>query len=212
MKQLLSLLVLCTVLIVNAQEVDINKDLPKNDIVYVLQLDDKEIKLPYSERIPDGLNLEIIESLNVIKKTNSAEFIAYASKDTERIVIIKLLDTKKSQLFFDAIKEKSDLAIAPLLRESQDNERKVRLRGKSENTNILFQIIIDDKTFDFDSNQEFLGDINPDDIKSIDVIKDKDGLKKYEASDKDGVIVTRLKKNKSSKALLKQLEKDKEGN
>ncbi len=212
MKQLLTLFALCTVLVVNAQEIDIKKDLPKHDIVYVLQLDDKELELPYSESVLDGLNPDMIESLNVIKKTNSAEFIAYASKDTEGIVIIKLLDTEESQLFFDAIKEKSDLEIVPLLRESQENEVKVRLRGKSDDTNILFQIIIDDKTFDFDSNQEFLGDINPDDIKSIDVIKDKDGLKKYEASDKDGVIIIRLKENKSSKALLKKLEKDKKEN
>ena len=79
---------------------------------------------------------------------------------------------QKIQLFFDAIKEKSDLEIIPLLKESQENEKKVRLRGKSDNSSILFQIIIDDKTFDLDSSRECL-----DDIKSIDMIKDEEGLK-----------------------------------
>ena len=36
----------------------------------------------------------MIESMNVIKKTSSAEFVNYVSKDRKGIVIIKLLDAE----------------------------------------------------------------------------------------------------------------------
>ena len=198
MKLLLILLRLCTIFTVHAQEIDSKKNFPKQDIVYVLQLDNEKLELPYSVSILDSLNPEMIESMNVIKKTSSAEFVNYVSKDRKGIVIIKLLDAEESQLFFDAIKEKSDLEIIPLLKESQENEKKVRLRGKSDNSSILIQIIIDDKTFDLDSSRECL-----DDIKSIDMIKDEEGLKKYDAFNKDGVIVIKLKENLSPKLYQK---------
>jgi|WetSurMetagenome_2_1015567.scaffolds.fasta_scaffold98986_3 hypothetical protein len=52
---------------------------------------------------------------------------------------------------------------------------------------------------DREISQEYLKDIDPNDIESIDVIKNKDSIKEYTTEDYEGVVVITLKANKKKK-------------
>lgn len=74
----------------------------------------------------------------------------------------------------------------------QCGSKKITLNSKSirvQKQNIL--CILDGKEI----LQETLRKINPDNIKSIDVIKNAEGIKKYTQKKYDGVVVIYLKKN-----------------
>ena len=73
----------------------------------------------------------------------------------------------------------------------QCDNKKITLNSKNvrvQKQNILY--ILDGKEI----LQETLRNINPDNIKSIDIIKNAEGIKKYTQKKYDGVVVIYLKK------------------
>ena len=115
MKLLPILLSFTLVLGLNAQETDIRKDIKnsveqmgqdgKQAILYVVQLDDQKLELPYTENIMVNLQPEMIDELNVIKKGKSAEFDAYRDKKVDGIIIIKMKDNKAGKKLLKKLEE-----------------------------------------------------------------------------------------------------------
>lgn len=73
---------------------------------------------------------------------------------------------------------------------------------------IIYVISIDGKQIEISKIDDVLNDLDPEDIESINVLKDEASLIKYKAEDKDGVIEIRLKANQRTEKLLKKLEKE----
>lgn len=211
MKYLYALLTLLSITAISAQEIDLKKDLPSTDILYVINLEDKRLEVPNNEDILLNLDPDMIEEITVIKSGSSPEFEAYKDKNVEGVIVITLKTTAETKAFFNELKRKNGLEIILLNKEDAEREVKVRLND-NQNTNILYKLNFEGKSFTLDSNKAFFNSVDPDDIESISVIKNQEGLIENDALDKDGVVVITLKVNERTKKLAKQLEKEQNKN
>lgn len=221
MKLLPILLSFTLVLGLNAQETDIRKDIKnsveqigqdgKQAILYVVQLDDQKLELPYTENIMVNLQPEMIDELNVIKKGKSAEFDAYRDKKVDGVIIIKLKNDLESKRFFDALKEKAAIEIVKVNKEDIDHEVKVRFRDSPE-LQPLIKVEIEGKVFTVDREILITDQLDPNNIENITVLKGEEALKIHKKAGENGVIIIKMKDNKAGKKLLKKLEEEQKKN
>lgn len=205
----------------SAQEIDIQKDIKvsvdqiskngKQEILYVVQLNDKKLELPYSENIMIDLQPEMIDELNVIKRGNTTEFEAYREKKVDGVIIIKLKNDSESKSFFEALQEKMSLEIINLNKEDAEREVKVRFRD-SPDLQPLIKVEIEGKVFIVDREILISDQLDPNNIENITVLKGEEALKAHSTEGKNGVIIIKMKDNKAGKKLLKKLEEKKEKN
>ena len=202
---------LLSITAISAQEIDLRKDLPSTDILYVINLEDKRLEVPNNEDILLNLDPDMIEEITVIKSGSSPEFEAYKDKNVEGVIVITLKTTAETKAFFNELKQKNGLEIILLNKEDAEREVKVRLND-NQNANILYKLNFEGKSFTLDTNKAFINSVDPDDIESISVIKNQEGLIENDAIDKVGVVVITLKVNRRTKKLAKQLEKEQNKN
>ena len=144
-------------------------------------------------KIPNSLNPEDIESISVLKNSNATEM--YGDEAKNGVIIITTKNkTNKSDKEYDE---------SALNENSGDNNISLRVRKTANFTtdishtgnNPVF-IIDDDETF-YGPSQ--LKDLDPNNIKSIDVLKDKTAIDLYGEIAKNGVIIIKTKNNSLSK-------------
>jgi hypothetical protein len=219
MKNLLTLLSMLLIGSLSAQEIDIKSDLPSEDIVYVFSIDDEKIEVPNTDGVLNDLKPEWINNINVIKGNSIPTHIKTTYKDVRGVINIDLKSVKEAKAFFEELQTKLEVVVIkendqPVLSVKKvDASRDVKIRmNRNEEVDILLRIHIKGKVFTLDQEQQFLSEVDPEDIDAIRVLKDNASLVKYEAEDKDGVIEIMLKTNKRTEKLYKKLEKQQKKN
>jgi len=218
MKYLLTLLTIVCFSTLSAQENETLKELEFNSVLastgfeqanaklfYVISLNDETIEIPYSENLLIDLKPDMVESINVVKRSPNSSFDPYRLKKVNGVIMLRLKDSPAIKALFEEVRKVAEIKIIPADEEGVDKEVKVMING-NEDADVLYQIEIDNNKLNLDTNLIFINEIRPDDIKNISVLKDSDSLALFGAKGKDGIIIISLKKNETTEKLRVQLE------
>jgi len=215
MKNLLTLFLMLLIGSLSAQEIDIKSEFPAENIIYVISIDDEKIEIPSTDGLLNDIKSEWIENITVIKGNSVPLQIRTTYEDVQGVINIGLKSGVEARAYFEELQTSLEVLVVkengkPVLsvkKVDASRDGKVRL-NRNEDVDILLRIHIQGKVFTLEEDQKFLSEVDPEDIDSINVLKDEASLVKYEAEDKDGVIEIMLKTNQRTEKLLKKLEKE----
>ena len=206
MKYLSLLLLTLFTYSISAQAIKVSNDKEVGNPLYIVSLNGENVNFYNSDMLLNTIDPDQIKSINVLKP-GSADYDLYGQNSEDGVIIITLKSGDISNKIFKQIKEKAIVRIDA----NQNTSTSLRL-GDKVNAKILFEIQIDGESFVLDNEEFEMKKIEPNDIKNITVHKDNKTLKAYDAADKDGLIIISLKKNKTTKALKKELQQHKKKN
>lgn len=216
MKKLLTVLVLLSIGSLNAQEVVMKAKPNTEDIVYVISIGDEKIEVPNSKNVLNDLDPNWIDNINVFKGNSIPVRIRTTYKDIRGVINIDLKSDKAARAFFEQLKDSLPVIVVKETGtrietiKNMDTSQNLSIRTNSNSAIDALVRINHEGVYYILDFKEFQ-DINPNDIKDITVIKEKETLVKNNAEDRPGIIDIKLKNNERTDELIKRvIEKQKE--
>ncbi|MDB5121138.1 MAG: TonB family protein [Sphingobacteriales bacterium] len=165
------------------------KYLADDSVVFIKQTN--EVRLYGNPQI--DLNLQNPNVLYIINGKEADKDVAQALKPS----VIKSMNVLKDKSAIDKYGEKGKSGVIEITTKtaSDNSSTQVNIQSTNKNKNIDFKgmVFINGKEKD-NSNGDALKSLKPEDIKSMNVIKSEDAIKKYGEKGKNGVIEITLKK------------------
>jgi len=162
----------------------------------------------------DQIDQEAIKSITVLKGQSATALYGNAAKNG--LIQIWLKDNPETRAYFNVEKGRRShlLEVDPVLGNASEpqsitnqSEAKVQVRSHIENPameDVAFLVRYGNESYLLTSNDN-IDSIGPENIQTIEVIKQKQVLEIYDLENKKGLIIIKLKKGKDSKNIFKAL-------